>query len=60
MAAPVIRTAMKMEIDRLEKTEFEVKKYQQFEELFRWVILAGLFVLLLEIILSQTVWRTLP
>ena len=48
------------EIDRLEKTEFEVKKYQQFEELFRWVILAGLFVLLLEIILSQTVWRTLP
>jgi len=48
------------EIDRLEKTEFEVKKYQQYEELFRWVILAGLFVLLLEIILSQTVWRKLP
>lgn len=48
------------EIDRLEKTDFEVKKYQQFEELFHWVILSGLFVLLLEIILSQTVWRKLP
>ncbi len=48
------------EIDRLEKTDFEVKKYQQYEELFGWVILAGLFVLLLEIILSQTVWRKLP
>jgi Ca-activated chloride channel family protein len=48
------------EIDRLEKTDVEVKKYRQYEELFGWTILAGLFVLLLEIILSQTVWRKLP
>ncbi|MEO6033672.1 MAG: VWA domain-containing protein [Verrucomicrobiota bacterium] len=48
------------EIDRLEKTDFEVKKFQQYEELFGWVILGGLFVLFLEIILSQTVWRKLP
>lgn len=48
------------EIDRLEKTDFEVKKYRQYEELFAWVILGGLFILLLEIILSQTVWRKLP
>ncbi len=48
------------EIDRLEKTDFEVKKFRQYEELFAWVILAGLFVLVLEIILSQTVWRKLP
>jgi Ca-activated chloride channel family protein len=44
----------------LEKTDVEVKKYRQYEELFGWTILAGLFVLLLEIILSQTVWRKLP
>ncbi len=48
------------EIDRLEKTDFEVKKYRQYDELFTWVVLGGLFVLLLEIILSQTVWRKLP
>jgi Ca-activated chloride channel homolog len=48
------------EIDRLEKTDVEVKKYRQYEELFGWTILAGLFVLMLEIILSQTVWRKLP
>lgn len=48
------------EIDRLEKTEVEVKKYQQYEELFPWFVLGGLVLLLLEIILSQTVWRKLP
>ncbi|MEP6662730.1 MAG: VWA domain-containing protein [Verrucomicrobiota bacterium] len=48
------------DIDRLEKTDFEVKKYREYEELFRWVTLGGLFVLLLEITLSQTVWRKLP
>lgn len=48
------------EIDRMEKTDVEVKKYRQYEELFGWTILGGLFVLLLEIILSQTVWRKLP
>jgi Ca-activated chloride channel family protein len=48
------------EIDRMEKTDVAVKKFQQYEELFGWTILAGLFVLLLEIILSQTVWRKLP
>ena len=48
------------EIDRLEKTEVDVKKFRQYEELFGWVILAGLVVLLLELILSQTVWRKLP
>ena len=48
------------EIDRLEKTEADVKKYQQYDELFGWVIIAGLFVFLLEVALSQTVWRKLP
>ena len=48
------------EIDRLEKTDVEVKKYQRYRELFPGVVLAGMVVLLLEIILSNTVWRKLP
>jgi hypothetical protein len=38
----------------------EVKKYQRYRELFPWVVLPGLVLLLLEIILSHTVWRKLP
>ncbi len=48
------------EIDRLEKTEIEVKKYQRYREMFPWVALPGLVVLLLEVILNHTVWRKLP
>jgi Ca-activated chloride channel family protein len=48
------------DIDRLEKTDAEVKKYTQYNEFFPWVILPGLFVLLLEIILTHTIWRKLP
>jgi Ca-activated chloride channel family protein len=48
------------EIDRLEKTEVQVKKYQNYRELFPWVALPGLILLLLEIILANTAWRTLP
>ena len=48
------------DIDRLEKTEAEVKKYTQFQELFVWVVLPGMFLLLLEVILSHTIWRKLP
>jgi Ca-activated chloride channel family protein len=48
------------EIDRLEKTEVEVKKYQRYRELFPWLVLPGILVLLLEVSLAQTVWRRLP
>jgi Ca-activated chloride channel homolog len=48
------------DIDRLEKTEIEVKKYQRYEELYVWFALPGLALLLLEIILANTVWRKLP
>ena len=48
------------EIDKLEKTEVEVKKFEHFDELYRPAGLGGLALLLLEIILSQTVWRKLP
>ena len=48
------------EIDQLEKSEAVVKKYVQREELFRWVAIPGLLLLLLEISLANTVWRRLP
>ena len=48
------------QIDQLEKTEVEVKKYQHYDELFRQTALGGLGVLLLKMFLSQTVWRKLP
>jgi Ca-activated chloride channel homolog len=48
------------EIDQLEKSEVEVKKYEHYDELFGHVTLAGLGVFLLEMILSHTVWRKLP
>ena len=48
------------EIDRLEKSEVEVKKYVNVKELFPWVLVPGIFLLLLGIVLDQTVWRRLP
>lgn len=48
------------EIDKLEKTDIEVKKYQQYAELFPWFVLPALSLLLLEILLAHTVWRRLP
>ncbi len=47
-------------IDRLEKTEAEIKKFQQYQELFPWLVIPGMALLLLEIILSHTVWRKIP
>jgi Ca-activated chloride channel homolog len=48
------------EIDKLEKTEVEMKKYVRVTELFAWAVVPGLFLLLLELLLSHTVWRRLP
>jgi Ca-activated chloride channel family protein len=48
------------DIDRLETTEVEVKKYQHYDELFGQAAVAGLGLLVLELVLAQTVWRKLP
>jgi Ca-activated chloride channel family protein len=48
------------EIDSLEKTEAELKRFAYYEELMNWFVLPGLGLLALEIILGQTVWRKLP
>ncbi|NOS70344.1 MAG: VWA domain-containing protein [Verrucomicrobia bacterium] len=48
------------EIDKLEKTEADVKKFAQHTELFELFAIAGLLVLALEIVLGQTALRRLP
>ena len=48
------------EIDKLEKTEATVNKYTEFKELFQWLVLFGLLILIIEIVLGQTVFRRLP
>ena len=48
------------EIDKLEKTEAEVKKFSRHNELFAWFITPGLGLLLIEVLLRHTIWRRLP
>ena len=52
--------AIYAEIDKLEKTEADVKKFSHHDELFAWLITPGLGLLLLEVLLRHTVWRRLP
>jgi len=48
------------EIDQLEKTEIKVNEYIQYKELFVPFVYFGLVFLVLEILLSQTVFRKIP
>jgi Ca-activated chloride channel family protein len=52
--------AIYAEIDKLEKTEKEVKKFAQHRELFAWMITPGMGLVLLELLLRHTLWRRLP
>jgi len=52
--------AIYAEIDQLEKTEADVKKYAHHEELFAWMITPGLGLVLLETLLRHTRLRRLP
>ena len=48
------------EIDKLEKTEAVINKYTEFKELFPWIVVSGLALLLIELVLGQTAFRRLP
>jgi len=52
--------AIYAEIDKLETTEEEIKKFAHHHELFAWLISPGLGLVLLELLLRNTVWRRLP
>jgi Ca-activated chloride channel family protein len=47
------------EINKLEKTPFEVKKHVVYEERYHWVLALGLLLLLAEFILGTRRWRIL-
>lgn len=48
------------EIDKLEKSKIEIERIAQYEDLFPWFLMAGIALLLVETIGSQTIWRRLP
>lgn len=48
------------DIDKMEKSTVSVKKYQQYRELFPACLMAGVGILLAELLLSQTLWKKLP
>jgi Ca-activated chloride channel family protein len=48
------------EIDQLEKTESEGRLYTEYVELYLWFLVPGLCLLILEVILSATRFRSLP
>ncbi len=48
------------EIDKLETSEVTLKEYTEYEELYHWLLLPGLLLLLLEIVLAHTLLRKIP
>lgn len=48
------------EIDSLEKSETEVKIYSRYQELFIYFVACGLVFLAMEILLANTLLRTIP
>ena len=52
--------AIYSEIDKLEKTEMEVSTFKRYSEEFRPFLLLGLSILLLEILLRLSIFKTLP
>ncbi len=47
-------------IDQLEKSQVEVQVFNQYQELAGWLMVPALLFLLVELVLSQTVFRKLP
>jgi Ca-activated chloride channel homolog len=52
--------AIYSEIDKLERSEAEIKKYTEFRELFPWLLSPGLALVLFELALRHTLLRRLP
>ena len=48
------------EIDKLEKSEADVKKFTEYRELFGWLLSPGLGLVLVEVLLRNTVLRRIP
>jgi hypothetical protein len=44
----------------MEKSEVEIQKVAQYNDLFPWFVLVGTVLLAAETLLGQTLWRRLP
>jgi Ca-activated chloride channel family protein len=52
--------AIYREIDQLETTEIDAEHFTRYGELFHVPLVAGLALIVLELALAHTVWRTIP
>lgn len=48
------------EINQLEKSQVEIQVYNQYQEMMIWLVLPALLILLVEIFLRKTTFRTIP
>ena len=48
------------DINALEKTEVEVLVFTRYREVLAWLLVPALFLILLEVLLSRTVFRRIP
>ena len=48
------------EIDRLEKSPSEGRLYSEYHELYQWFLLPGLGLILVQVVLAGTRFRSLP
>lgn len=48
------------QIDKLERTTIKVTKYRQVEDFYQWLVGAGLGLLSLQMLLTNTIWRRSP
>ena len=48
------------QIDEMEKTEVKIKEYMEYEELFKYFLIPGLCLLLLEVLFANTRLRKIP
>jgi Ca-activated chloride channel family protein len=48
------------EINQLERSQVEVQVFNQYQELMAWLLIPALLLLLLELVLRHTVFRTAP
>jgi len=48
------------QIDKLERTTVQAPQFREYKDLFPWFVAAGLFLVVLEHGLGQTIWRRSP
>jgi Ca-activated chloride channel family protein len=47
-------------INRLERSQIEVKTFTRYRELAVWLLIPAVLVLVIEILLRKTIFRTIP